>query len=115
VLSVRADAPLGEVLDAVTSTRLNRAIVVDADRRVLGIVTDADLLARLDPAGQTGLLGALMGRTRFGGELRVAARDIMRTPALIGGPDRVPRSRCLDHPCTASRTTCPLTPARVCW
>lgn len=82
VPSVAADAPLGEVLDAVTSTRLNRAIVVDADGHVLGVVTDADLLARLDPGGQTGLLDSLMGRGRFGGETKTAARDVMRTPVL---------------------------------
>ncbi len=54
VAIVDAEATLGEVLDAVTSTRLNRAIVTDADRRVLGVVSDADLLGRLDPGGQPG-------------------------------------------------------------
>jgi CBS domain-containing protein len=82
VPSVTADAPLGEVLDAVTSTRLNRAVVVDAERRVVGVVTDADLLARLDPAAETGLLGALMGRTRGHVEVKATARDVMHTPAL---------------------------------
>jgi CBS domain-containing protein len=50
---VGPDASLGEVLDAVTSTRLNRAIVVGRDDRVLGVVTDRDLLAQLDPGGAT--------------------------------------------------------------
>jgi CBS domain-containing protein len=82
VTSVAADATLGEVLDAVTSTRLNRAVVVDAERRVIGVVTDADLLARLDPAAQTGLLGALMGRGRGHVDLEATARDVMHAPAL---------------------------------
>jgi CBS domain-containing protein len=82
VPSVAADSTLGEVLDAVTSTRLNRAVVVDAERRVLGVVTDADLLARLDPAAQTGLLGALMGRGPGPVELKATARDVMHAPAL---------------------------------
>jgi CBS domain-containing protein len=60
--TVRGDAPLGEVLDAVTSTRLNRAIVVDAQRRVQGVITDADLLRR-EPAKAT-------------------AADLMRTPVV---------------------------------
>ena len=68
VPSVTADAPLGEVLDAVTSTRLNRAIVVGADRHVLGIVTDQELLAQLDPGGETGLMAALMRRGRLSPE-----------------------------------------------
>jgi len=79
VPSVAADAPLGEVLDAVTSTRLNRAIVVDDSGRVLGIVSDADLLARLDPGAETGLMGALMGRGRLSAETKISARE------LIGG------------------------------
>jgi CBS domain-containing protein len=82
VPSVAADAALGQVLDSVTSTRLNRAIVIDSARRVLGVVTDADLLAQLDPGAHTGLMAALMGRTHFRGETHVTARDVMRSPAL---------------------------------
>jgi CBS domain-containing protein len=81
---VGPDASLGEVLDAATSTRLNRAIVVGRDDRVLGIVTDRDLLAQLDPGGATGLMAALMRRGRFSIEARQAsrlvARDVMRGP-----------------------------------
>jgi CBS domain-containing protein len=79
---VRADAQLGEVLDSVTSTRLNRALVVDTERRVLGVISDADLLARLDPTAQSGALGALMRQVPFRSELRLAARDVMESPAL---------------------------------
>jgi CBS domain-containing protein len=46
--ALMADASLGEVLDAVTSTAFNRCVVVDADRRVIGIISDADLLGRLE-------------------------------------------------------------------
>jgi len=87
VPSVAADAPLGEVLDAVTSTRLNRAVVIDAERHVLGVVTDADLLAQLDPGGQTGLLDTLMGRGRFSGDIRATARDVMRAPPVTVAAD----------------------------
>lgn len=55
-------AALGEVLDAVISTRLNRAIVLDADRRVVGIVSDAELIRRLSPRDRPGVLRVLMGR-----------------------------------------------------
>jgi CBS domain-containing protein len=75
---VGMDAPLGEVLDAITATRLNRAVIVDGERRVLGVVSDADLLAALDPGGQTGLLGALMGRAGFESPGRgSSARDLV--------------------------------------
>jgi CBS domain-containing protein len=79
---VRSDARLGEVLDAVTSTRLQRAIVVGADGRVLGVVSDGDLLARLDAGEQTGLMAALMGRGQLGTQIHTSAANVMRTPAL---------------------------------
>jgi CBS domain-containing protein len=84
VPSVAADASVGELLDAVTSTRLNRAIVVGRDGHVLGLVTDQDLLARLDPGGETGLMGALMRRSRLSPESRPAARLVARD--VIRGP-----------------------------
>ena len=87
VPSVRADSSLGEVLDKVTSTRLNRAIVVDRDGRVLGIVTDADLLARLDPGGDIGVLEALMGRGKAPPKSTLQARDLMRTPPITATPE----------------------------
>lgn len=87
VPSVRADAPLGEVLDAVTSTRLNRAIVLDDSRHVLGTVTDADLLAQLDPGGETGLLARLMRHGDHGHAPQAVARDVMYAPAVTTTPD----------------------------
>jgi CBS domain-containing protein len=110
VPSVAAEAPLGEVLDAVTSTRLNRAVVVDAERHVLGIVTDADLLAQLDPGGQTGLLDTLMGRGRFGGETRATARDVMRTPPVTVAAD-TPVAEAAQRMLEARRKVLPITDA----
>ena len=86
VPSVTAEASLGELLDAVTSTRLNRAIVVGSDGRVLGIVSDQDLLSRLDPGAETGLMAALMHRGRLAPEARpgaqLLARDVMHGPVM---------------------------------
>ena len=66
VPTVGPDAPLPEVLDAVVSTRLLRAVVVDADRRVLGVVSDAELVRVVDPAAHPTLLQALAARLPFG-------------------------------------------------
>lgn len=62
---VARGAPLAEVLDAVVSTRLNRAIVVDEDRRVVGVVSDAEILRRLSPEDHPGILRVLMARLPF--------------------------------------------------
>ena len=80
--AVSAEATLGEVLDAVTATRLNRAVVIDAERRVVGVVSDADLLARLDPGAETGVIAALMGRGKLPAEVKGTAADVMRAPPL---------------------------------
>lgn len=75
--TVRADADLAALLDAVVSTRLNRAIVVDESNRVLGVVTDADVLRSVEAASRGGVVGALMrsaGRPPGG---RVTARDVI--------------------------------------
>ncbi|HTP51933.1 MAG TPA: DUF190 domain-containing protein [Anaeromyxobacteraceae bacterium] len=62
---VHPDTPLPEVLQAIIATRLHRALVVDRERRVVGIVTDADLLDRLTPSLRPGALRSLMHRLPF--------------------------------------------------
>lgn len=84
--TVRADADLAALLDAVVSTRLNRAIVVDEAERVLGVVSDADVLRSVDAASTGGVIGALMrsaGRPPGG---RVTARDVIAREPLKVGP-----------------------------
>jgi len=81
---VREDALLAEVLDVVVSTRLNRAVVVDAEGRVLGVVSDADVLRRLDPHFRSGVIGALMNRGEVIPEAagQATAREVMISPAI---------------------------------
>jgi len=62
---VHPDTPLNEVLQAVVSTRLNRALVVDGERHVLGVVTDEEVLDRVTPAMRTSAVRSLMNRLPF--------------------------------------------------
>lgn len=73
VPTVHPDTPVGEVMQAVVSTRLNRAVVVDQARRVVGIVTDAELLDRVTPSLRPSALRSLMHRLPF---LRHAAEEL---------------------------------------
>ena len=57
---VPADADLATLLDAVVSTPLNRAVVVDDDGRVLGVISDEDVLRSVAPMARSGVIGALM-------------------------------------------------------
>jgi len=65
VPTVSPEAPLNEVVQAVTSTRLNRALVVDGDRRLLGIVNARAVLERVTPALHPSLLRSLVHRLPF--------------------------------------------------
>jgi CBS domain-containing protein len=70
--AMRTDVPtvfpnthLPEILQAVTSTRLNRCLVVDHERHVLGKITDAEVLDRVTPALRPSALRALVHRLPF--------------------------------------------------
>lgn len=63
--TVHPDTPLSETLQAVVSTRLNLAVVVDDARRVVGLVSDGALLERITPALRPGVLRSLMLRLPF--------------------------------------------------
>jgi len=75
---VHPDTPLPEVFQAVISTRLNRTLVVDADQRVVGLVTDAELLDRLTPSLRPGALRSLMHRLPFHGKVDTSAEQHAR-------------------------------------
>ncbi len=65
VPTVDAATPLPQVVNAVAATRLNRVVVVDERRQVLGIVTDAELVERLTPNARPRALTVLMHRIPF--------------------------------------------------
>jgi CBS domain-containing protein len=83
----RADATVSQLLDVVVSTRLNRAVVVDEDGRVMGIVTDADLIKSVDPSASVGIVEALMGSAGRAPSARITAAELLTRPALTVGPD----------------------------
>ncbi|EGJ51877.1 DUF190 domain-containing protein [Desulfocurvibacter africanus] len=60
------ERPLGEVLDMIVSTPLRRVVVVDEQRRVLGIVLDRDLVSRFGREEQPGRLRSLLRRLSAG-------------------------------------------------
>jgi CBS domain-containing protein len=86
VPTLHPESPLSEVFQAVISTRLNRALVVDEDRKPVGVVTDAELLERVTPALRPGAIRSLMQRIPFRhakGEETLAAHTRGRTAAEV--------------------------------
>lgn len=95
---VAPTATLEEILQALERNRRRRAVVIDADRRVLGIITDGDLLRRTRREHQAGLLERLRalvsgGRPDDNGALlnaRETAADLMTTPVITVKVDAPP-------------------------
>jgi CBS-domain-containing membrane protein len=59
VTTIQEDAPLAEVIDALTISPLKRVIVVDHDERVRGIISDVDVLAQMQEEHRPGLVQML--------------------------------------------------------
>ena len=88
--TVGPQARLEEILQALESSRRRRVVVVDGDRRVLGLITDGDLLRRSRPAHRPGLLSRLRNLVTgppAGAAIRLldateTAADLMTTPVI---------------------------------
>jgi CBS domain-containing protein len=84
IVSIQASLP--EVIDAIVSTRLNRAVVIDEQRRVVGIVTDAELVRRLGE--RPGIVTSLMRRAAavpIANDVKVA--DLMSADVVTTRPE----------------------------
>lgn len=86
--TVPPGAPLETVLRAVAAGALDRALVVDAEGHVLGVVTDALLLERIAPPLRRGLFSGLVSGLPFGHAAREEAERhaTARTAAEIMVP-----------------------------
>jgi CBS-domain-containing membrane protein len=105
VATVEENTPLSEVIDALVLSPVKRVIVVDADRHVKGIISDVDVLARVQEEGRPGLLRALAGWARgkperlptgalqtHTGKARIAADIMNRDVAMVSETTSVQRT-----------------------
>ncbi|MFL5661631.1 MAG: DUF190 domain-containing protein [Ktedonobacteraceae bacterium] len=96
VATVDEQTPIAEVIDALILSPLKRVIVVDADQRVKGIISDVDVLARIQEEARPSFLTLLAawargkpGRLPTGalqthaGKARVAADIMNRDVSLV--------------------------------
>lgn len=87
VPTVAADMPLDAVVNRLIGAAQRRAVVVDADRRVLGIITDGDLLTRANAAERPGVLQKLLHRLgreeNVGLVARTAAQVMTAQPVTV--------------------------------
>jgi len=64
VVTVREQAPIAEVIDALITSPLKRVIVVDSEEHVQGIISDVDILSHLQEEARPGLLSILTSWAR---------------------------------------------------
>lgn len=90
VPTVSRDTPLAETLDRLLETERRRVVVVDAEQRVIGIISDGDVLRRAGRRVQPGMLQRLAawfagGARPEGLELTAQGRtaaDVMTSPVF---------------------------------
>ncbi len=83
---VRHDDELPVLVDTFLEGGYHRLIVVDDEGRVMGLVSDADVIARIQPAERRGVLAALSGKSKAP-ELTVTAAELMSAGALTVSPE----------------------------
>jgi len=93
VLTVRPDTPLKDAAALLSEHRISGLPVVDGERRVLGVLSEGDILFKESNGRESkqGFLERLLAVPQPGLELKIAARttgEAMSAPALTIGPRR---------------------------
>jgi CBS-domain-containing membrane protein len=81
ISTVLENTPVPEAIDVLITSPLKRVIVVDAERHVKGIISDVDVLTRMQSEGRSHLLTALANWARG------------KPNGLSQGPARIPISK----------------------
>jgi CBS domain-containing membrane protein len=90
VIKVREDADLNEVTTLLSENRISGLPVVDGQDRVIGMITEADVLAM---AGMKkghafkDVIRHLLGEPLSGPKRSKRLRDVMTSPAITTGPE----------------------------
>jgi CBS domain-containing protein len=88
VPTVAENAPLADVVGKLLDSAVKRVIVLDAAGRLAGIITDTDIVARVDPDERPGLLTLLRSRWSAEAQRQVQraygqrAADVMTRPVV---------------------------------
>jgi CBS domain-containing membrane protein len=90
VVTVKRDADIKEIARLLSENRISGLPVIDDEGKVIGIVSEADILASLGIKREhkiRDILRYLSGETVISGKKGETAGDIMTTPAITTGPD----------------------------
>ncbi|MFI7430037.1 CBS domain-containing protein [Micromonospora sp. NPDC049836] len=90
VLSVREGTTYREIIDGLAGRRVTAVPVVDGTRRVLGVVSEADLLYKVELLGRPRQRRVFASRHRREAHAKASATlaaDLMTAPAVTVAPD----------------------------
>jgi CBS domain-containing protein len=91
VVAVRRDAPFKEMAALLRQYRVSAFPVIDENRRVVGVVSEADLLAKEalagDQAGIPAAVTAILHHKDYKKSEGITAGDLMTHPAVTVGPE----------------------------
>ena len=84
--SVRYDDDLGAIVDAFLENGSHRLIVTDAGGKAIGLISDSDVVSRIQPEEQRGVLAALMGKASAP-RSELSAEKLMSAGVLSARPE----------------------------
>ena len=91
VVSVGKDASFREMAAALREHRVSAFPVVDADEKVIGVVSEADMLAKealgREPQGMPGMITGLLRHKEHAKARGITAGDLMSSPAVTVTPE----------------------------
>lgn len=102
VVTVGEWTPYREIVDLIAGRRISAVPVLDADRRVLGVVSEADLLHKVELIGQPHERRTFEGRRRRAARTKADAAhaaELMSAPAITVQPHTtlVVAAKLMDH------------------
>ncbi len=91
VFSVTGDASFRTMAAALREHRVSAFPVVDHDGKVIGVVSEADMLAKealgSEPEGMPGMIGGMLRRREHAKARGITAGDLMTSPPVTVAPD----------------------------
>jgi CBS domain-containing protein len=91
VVSVKRDASFRNMAAALREYRVSAFPVLDDDGKVIGVVSEADMLAKealdSEPQGMPGMIAGLLRRREYEKARGTTAGDLMTRPAVTATPD----------------------------
>jgi CBS domain-containing protein len=91
VVSMRKDASFREMAAALREHRVSAFPVVDGDGKVIGVVSEADMLTKealgSEPQGMPGMITGLLRHSEHAKARGITAGDLMSGPAVTVTPD----------------------------